>query len=148
MESYMAVLSKQKTRTCHKIVFQQKLGCLKHFSRFYTKFQVKILRFLPPSSTFGHLNGISILLKSKIMAFSGSKNLWRLCEILSPYKYFFDTIRGSESEQGVQKLVKLQKLPFFNIKSAINKKKLLWMFFVNSRQELTKIQFFTKSCDI
>ena len=38
MESYMAVLSKQKTRTCQKTVFHQKLGCLKHFTRFYTCF--------------------------------------------------------------------------------------------------------------
>ena len=42
-------------------------------------------------------------------------------------------------------MVKIGKICYFDMKSAINQnQKLMWMFFVNSRQELTKIQFFTK----
>ena len=84
-------------------------------------FRLKFWGFCPPSSTFRPLNGNSTLLKSKIFAFSSSKNLWGLLGdseslqvLLWYYTGVWEWVVGPKIGQNSK------KMPIFDIKSALN----------------------------
>ena len=105
------------------------------FRNFILDFRLKFRGFCPPNSTFWHLNDIFTLLKSKILAFSGSKNLWRLLGDSWPLQVLLRYYTGVWEWVGGLKIgQKLKKLLFFDIKSAINQKyKRIWKFLVITR---------------
>ena len=101
------------------------------FRNFILDFRLKLRGFCPPNSTLG------------------SKILWRLLGDSWPLQVLLRYYTGVWEWVGGLKIgQKLKKLLFFDIKSAINQKyKQIWKFLVISRQELNKIQFFTKNWD-
>ena len=105
----MDFMSKQQTRNYQNTCFHRKLRCLKHFSKFYTRFQVKFFRFCPRSSTFGHFKVISTSRKQEMTTFSGSISLWRVLGDSGLIQVLLWCYRGSWSVRGVRKLVEIDR---------------------------------------